>query len=314
MIFTSSENWYSWSYNGNKFSRSKSKDDIFSTEFNSKVKNVKTFKDELLAAARNILDHYSGLKPCIMFSGGVDSELVLRAFIDIGIKPEVFIFKYENNYNIYDVTYATTICSILNVNYKIIDFNLKNFYENQAESIADQAQIDRAITLPQLKFMDYVDDLPIYAASDPSWTRLSDDYSIKNQWVMRCWEHDIGWSKYIVHNNRPAVMEFFKWTPELLLSWNETAWLKKLVNDFYHGKLGTNSTKIIGYREVYSDLIERQKKTGFEKCDSLINEFQNFIEVKNNGLHFRRYFDRTYDQLLSDLCLNRIGVLSNFER
>jgi hypothetical protein len=314
MIYTSSNNWYSWSYNGKKFSRSESKDDIFSTEFNIENVRAGSFKEELLNTSKNILDHYSSLTPCIMFSGGVDSEIVLRSFLEIGANPEVLIFRYENDYNIYDVSYAVTVCSLLNVDYKIVDFNLKKFYENDAETISEHSQVDRAMALPQLKFLDYVDGLPIYSASDPSWTRLDNDYSVKDQWVMRCWEHDIGWSKYCVYKNRPAVMEYFKWTPELLLSWNKTQWLQNLINDHYYGKLGTNSTKIIGYREVYPNLIERKKKTGFEDCIELITEFEIFLEKKNAGLNFRRYYDRTYDQLLSGLCQNFIDVPSHLER
>jgi hypothetical protein len=314
MIYTSSNNWYSWSYNGDRFSRSKSKEDIFSTEFNTKNFIPKSFKEELLNNSKNILDHYSNLKPCIMFSGGIDSEIVLRSFLEIGVIPEVLIFRYENDYNIYDVSYAVTVCSLLNLNYKIVDFNLKKFYENDAEAVSEHSQVDRAMALPQLKFLDYVDGLPIYSASDPSWVRLNDNYSVKGQWVMRCWEHDIGWSKYCVYKNQPAIMEYFKWTPELLVSWNKTKWLQKLINDYYYGKLGTNSTKIIGYREAYTDLIERKKKTGFETCTDLIGEFEIFLEKKNNGLNFRRYYDRSYDQLVSDLCQNLTVEPSCLER
>jgi hypothetical protein len=301
MIYTSSQNWYSWSYNGVKFARSESAADAFSTEFNRRAVNTGSLKDELLIAARDILEHYPSLTPCIFFSGGVDSEIVLRSFIEIGAKPKVYIVRYEQDYNIYDVSYAVAICSTLGVEHTIIDFNLKKFYENDAEQISADAQLDRAMTMPQLKFMDYVDGLPIYSASDPSWMRPSSDYSVKENWLMRCWEHDIGWSKYARFKNRPAVMEFFKWSPNLLAAWNQTKWLQHLINDRYTGRLGTNSTKIIGYREAFPDLIERKKKTGFETCDHLIIEFEQFLEKKYRGLPFRRYFDRTFDQVMLDL-------------
>lgn len=314
MIYTSSQNWYSWSYNGCKFSRSQSPSDIFSTEFNAVPNNPRSLKEEMLSASRDILDHYPNLTPCIFFSGGVDSEIVLRSFIEVGANPEVYIVRYENDYNIYDVSYAVTICSILGIKHRIIDFNLRKFYETDAEQISYDAQIDRAMTMPQLKFMEYVDGLPIYSASDPSWTRLSSDYSIKGEWAMRCWEHDIGWSKYVRLKNIPAVMEFFKWSPNLLSAWNNTTWLRSLINDQYYGKLGTNSTKIIGYREAFPDLIERRKQTGFESCEVLISEFEKFIEEKYNGLPFRRYFDRSPDQVLLDLSQNRIGFPSHLDK
>jgi hypothetical protein len=302
VIYNSSNNWYSWSYNGKKYSRSVSHDEVFETHFNVTSVKCKSFKEELCRASADIMDHYSGIKPSIMFSGGIDSEIVLRSFIDIGADPKVYIGRYNNDYNIYDVSYAITICSILGIDYKIIDINLQKFFENEAETVSEIGQLDRPLTLPQLKLMEYVDGLPIYCTGEPSWNRSDDDYSKKGTWLMSCWEHDIGWTKYSIAKQRPAVMEYFKWTPELLLAWNTTRWISCLINDHYHGKLGTNSTKIRGYREAYPDLINRTKKTGFESCFNLINEFENFLKKKYNGLPFRRHFDRSYNQLLSDLC------------
>jgi hypothetical protein len=114
---------------------------------------------------------------------------------------------------------------------------------------------------------------------------------------MRCWEYEIGWSKYIKTLNRPAVMEWWKWTPELVLAFTKTEWFNKLINDQYYGKLGVHSTKIIGYREAFPNLVLRGKKTGFESCMNLITEFENFLSDKNNGLIFRRYYDRSLEDL-----------------
>jgi hypothetical protein len=75
------------------------------------------------------------------------------------------------------------------------------------------------------------------------------------------------------------------------------AWFKKLINDEYYGKLGTNSTKLIGYREAYPDMIDRQKKTGFENIDSLINEFALFLQKKYAGSHYVHLVDRTIAEL-----------------
>jgi hypothetical protein len=314
VIYNSSQNWYSWSYDGVKYSRSQTHKELFETQFNIKSVKCGSFRKELQNAAKDIMDHYPGLRPSVMFSGGVDSEIVLRAFIDIGSNPNVYIGRYNNDYNIYDVSYAITICSMLGIDYKIVDLNIEKFFENDAESISELGQLDRPLTLPQMKLMEQVDGLPIYCTGEPSWNRLDDDYSKKGTWLMSCWEHDIGWTKYSWIRKRPAVMEFFKWTPELLLAWNTTKWIPKLINDHYYGRLGTNSTKIIGYREAYQELIDRKKKTGFENCSELINEFETFLEKKYNGLPFRRHCDRTYNQLLSDLCQDLSTVPSYFER
>lgn len=301
MIYTSENNWYSWNYgDGPKFGR-QLKNETLHTSYSKFKGVVSSFSDELLKTASSTLDYYPNIRPSILFSGGVDSEIVLRSYLKIGANPKVYIIRYEDDYNIYDVSYAITICSLLNVEYTIIDFNLKKFYENDAEKISELAQVCRPRALPQCKFMDLVDGLPILGSSDLTGVRTNDDYSKKGTWLIRCWEHDIGWSKYLRETNRPGIAEWFKWSPGLVISFTQMQWFDKITNDEYYGKLGFNSTKIIGYRETYPDLIERRKQTGFEKVDPLINEFELFLKTKYKGLPFRQYVDRTIGELRTEI-------------
>lgn len=300
-MYTSENNWYYWQYNnGPKFGR-KIIGDKFTTTFSQYTGTVGTFKEELLKAAKSTVDTYPTLTPCIFLSGGIDSELLLRSFLEIGAKPEVYIVRYENDYNIYDVSYAITICSILNIEYKLIEFNLKKFYENNAEKISEVSQSDRPRALPYCKFIELVDGLPILGGSDLTISRNNKDYSIKGDWVVKCVEHDISWSKYAQAINKPSIPEWYKWSPGLVLSFINLNWCKSLVNDEFIGKMGTNSTKILGYKEAYSDLIDRQKKTGLEKVEFLIKEFEEFLIKKNNGLHYRDTFDRKFSNLEKEI-------------
>ena len=302
-MYTSENNWYYWSYGTLPAFSRQSGLLPFTTTFSQYTGPVSSFKDELCKAASSTIDHATD-KITVLFSGGVDSEIMLRSFLDVGYTPNIIIARYENDYNLYDVSYAVTICSMLNVSYRILDFSLQKFYEHDAERVSDISQIDRPAALPYCKLLELVDGFPIMGASDMSPMRLSDDYSFKGQWIMRCWEHDIGWSKFIRAINRPGIAEWFKWTPGLVASYMNTTWFKGLVSDFYYGKTGSNSTKIIGYREAYPDLIERKKQTGFEKITSLKNEFESFLKNKYDGLPYRNTCDRTVSELQAILRIN----------
>jgi hypothetical protein len=302
-MWTSENNWYKWFYNDRPFSN-QTGNKLFTTSFScGYIPANKTFKEEILNANTSIVNYFNVKKPSILFSGGLDSEIVLRGFLELKIIPNVYIFRYENDYNLYDVSYAVTICSLLNVDYKIIDFNLKKFYENEAERLSDLSQIDRPRALPYCKFLESIDELPILCASDLTIYRTNDDYTQPGKWMIRCWEHDVGWSKFIKNINKPAVAEWFKWTPGLVYSFIKTTWCNNLVKDHYIGKLGINSTKIIGYRESYPDLIFRKKQTGFEKIDSLAVEFEEFLKKKNKELLYRQYYDREFDSLEKEICM-----------
>lgn len=300
-MFTSENNWYGWKY-GDLPLFSRQPDELeFTTEFSKYNGTVGTFKEELLKAAASTLDHCNS-KPTVLYSGGIDSEIMLRAFIDIGSKPNVIIARYENDYNIYDVSYAIVTCEILNVPYKIVDFSLVKFYETEALNYAELAQIDRPRALPYCKLLDMVDGFPVMGASDLSPYRTNSDYSKQGTWKMRCWEHDIGWSKFLRAIDKPGIAEWFKWTPGLVLAYLKTEWFQNLVNDKYYGKLGSNSTKIIGYREAYPTLIDRTKRTGFEHINILAEEVEQQILRKFNRLPYRNTYDRTIDGLINEIC------------
>lgn len=305
MIYSSQDNWYYWTYesnpdlkNGRQLSNEKNQLRTFYSKYSGQVKS---FKEELELAAASTLDHYPGLRPSVFFSGGVDSELILRSYINIGANPEVFIVRYENDLNLYDVSFAITVCEVLNVRYNLIDFNLRRFYENDAVAISEIAQIDRPRMLPHLKFTEVADGLIIVGHSDIAWHRPSDDYSEKVEWEAIDFEHDLGCDKYNIAMNRPAVYQWWKWTPGLVLSYMNLDWFKKLMNDEYFGKRGINSTKVIGFQEAFPDMLPRAKKTGFESIDPLIDEVEAALEEKYKGLPFRQSVFRKHSKLLGDI-------------
>ena len=301
MIFTSENNWYKWQYDDQELFGRQTGNAKFKTCYGKFNGIVHDFKTELEKAAASTLDHYPGLRPQIFFSGGVDSELILRSYINIGANPEVFIVRYEDDLNMHDISYAIIICNLLGVKYNIIDFNLQKFYENDAEIVSNQAQIDEPEMLPQLKYTECADELIIVGLSDITWTRQNEDYSVKSNWIARDLEFDIGCDKYNILHNRTAIYQWWHWTPGLILAYTKLKWFQRLVNDEFKGKLGVGSTKLLGFQEIYPDLIPRQKYGGFEKSKELLNEFENHIKRKNNGLIYRNEVHRTLEELLLEI-------------
>lgn len=274
-MYASLNDWYSWNYNNQQFQ----------TTYKPYTERVSSFKEELIKAASITLDQF-GNDTSILFSGGSESDLMLRSFLAIKAKPNVYIVRYENDYNLYDVSYAVTICSLLNVDYKIIDFNLTRFFENDACRISEIAEIDRPRALPYCKILELVDGVPVFGRGEPNPIKS------KNTWIQRCHEYDVGRIKYARAINKPAVAEWFKWTPGLVISYMNLNWFNNLINDKYNVS-DASTTKLIGYKEAYPDLIDRNKKTGFEQLDNLINEVDKHLFNKNKGYLHRAFHDHT---------------------
>jgi len=155
--------------------------------------------------------------------------------------------------------------------------------------------------LPSLKYMDMVDGLPIVGHSDVRWFKTSKDTPYYGEWVGQCFEHDIGCDKYIEHKGRPAVYQWFKWTPGLVLSYTKMRWFQELITGHYKRETEINNTKIIGYKSLYDNLIPRKKYTGFEKIDPIINEFEEHLLFKNKGLIYRGDTKRTLNQMWMEI-------------
>lgn len=273
---------------------------IYNTSYsNNGVQNL-SFKDALFYNAEETINEYHDETFEIMFSGGVDSELVLRVYKDLGKKINVNIFRYEKDYNLYDVSFAIVVSEKLGLSYKIIDFDLENFYVDKAREVYEIAKCSHARALPQLVFMHYVEGIPIYSEAVPRWYRPNSDYSVKAEWIIQDFEYEISWDRYALHYLRPAIMQWFRFTPEIQLGWMNTNWFKDLTNDRLIGKLGVNSTKYLGYQEVYPDIIPRQKKSGFESAEHIVNKFQKTLEINGKYLYAQtttRLFSEFYREL-----------------
>jgi hypothetical protein len=258
-------NWFSWTYdNGLEYGPKLHP----TAEFKLVLKNtitrpIKSYYEELLENGRIIRDTFSGPLD-LLFSGGVDSEIILRVYQDLGIPINVYIFKYENDYNLPEYTQALKSCNKLNVTPKIIDFNLQKFFENDAYDIQQKVFAVESGRLPHMKLTEYCDGLPIIGSGEPYIRRTSRDLNKKYPWVFELDEKCHHWSVYHKTINRPCITDWYEYSPELILSYFNLPYAQHLLNDEVHGKLSNESTKCEVHQEYWSDLDLRQKLVGFE--------------------------------------------------
>ena len=301
MIF-SENNWYNWQYGDGPLNGRHTFGKVFKTNYGRCYENIGSYKEELVKVAKSTVDSFANQKFKLLFSGGSDSEVVLRSYLAIKHPIEVVIYRYENDFNLYDVSYAVTICNLLGVEYKIIDFNLGKFFENDAERYAELAEIDRPAALPYLNFLEMSDDIPILGQGDPWWFRKQGiDYSIKGEWGYGDMEVFTGSSKFLLAINKPGIPTWFKWRPGLVWAYTNLEWFKILTNDGIIGKSGVSSTKLQGYKEVFPDMLARSKATGLEKISALVSEFETFLFKKNKGLLYRQEHLQSFSQLRENI-------------
>lgn len=295
MFFYLENNWTQWGYQQHNSLFRQSPDDTFRMQFLSCSDPLGSLRQEAVHACESIRDVYA--EPlCVLFSGGAESEIMLRAFCEARIPVSIYIARYENDYNIYDVSHAVVICESLQLPYTIIDFNLTDFFENRAESYAVLSQIFEPRMLPHLAFAEQVDGIPLLAGGEVALRRTNSNYTRPGTWVIDEKEYNWGWVKYFLAINRPAVPDWCRWTSNLYLAWMQLDWFKQLINDEYYGKLGINSTKIQGYREQWPELMPRIKAHGFERIGDLAIELEQYLDKKYNRAAHEARVSYTVDE------------------
>ena len=90
------DSWFTWYYDGAEYGPKLHPESKFEITFKKVItRPLKSYREELLLNTQIIADTFNGPFD-LMFSGGVDSEVILRCHKELGIPINVFIFRYEN--------------------------------------------------------------------------------------------------------------------------------------------------------------------------------------------------------------------------
>ena len=254
------DDWLSWSYDGIKFGNKTTPKSEFDFQFKKIINRpLKSHKEELLENTRVIRDSFK--EPFdLLFSGGLDSEIILRCHVELKIPINVFIFKYENDYNYHDVRHALRICDELNVTPTVVDFNLQKFFENDAYDIWKKGYFHKAGTLPHMKMIEYLDNIPILGLGQPDW-------SFENsEWQFNLNETDHCQSIYGVAVNRLMLDCWYEYSPEVILSHMQLPNMQHLINNAVPGdQFVFDTKKYYLYKKIWPEIAVRSKRNGFEK-------------------------------------------------
>ncbi len=259
------KNWMTFSFDGIEKSPKQTYKSILSLNFNvpKDIKNM-SYYDALKENARIMRDSFS--EPFdVLLSGGIDSEVMVRTFKDLGIAHNTFIFRYEDDLNIRDINSSIQICQALNIPYKIIDFNLSKFYEQDAKAIFEKTLVPNVASLSRIKWLEYLDNIPVFGEGEPYWKRdFGGDYTKKSPWSLHLSEREMFISLNAHYINRPIIGEWYQYTPYIMASYYQESLIQSLLDDKLIGKESTLSSRLTLHRQYWKDIVEKSKLTGYE--------------------------------------------------
>lgn len=295
-------NWLTWEYNDNEYGTKSRLDDEFVLRLNKTVKrSVMHYYDELYENARKLRDLIVGPMD-LLFSGGIDSEVILRVYRDLKIPINVFIFKYEDMLNYREFNHAVKVCEDLNVNSTVVDFNVSKFFENDAYDIWTKCYCNSSGWLPHMKMTEYLDNTPVFGSGDPYWRKQDD-----GTWMFEIDEGAKFWTQYHSKIGRVAVTDWYEYSPEVILSHMQLPRIQQLINNQQPGKTSSFSNKSPVHKDHWHDIVIRPKMVGFERDKEIeknskpefMLEFERQYTSKVNSVTYRY----TADEIIDLLCL-----------
>lgn len=236
--------------------------------------NKNSYRNELLRVAK--LQHIEYGKDMTLFvSGGTDSEIMARSFTDQGLKPKCIIIKFKGDYNLSEVAEAVEVVNELSLPYEIIEFDVKDYYlSGAADELAINIQCE---LLPFLVFFEVAKK--ISGASILGGELLVDKHytSTKPTWGIRNLEtYEAAHVRFSEKYNIPFIIEWFSYTPELMLYYLEDPSVKELVstnNNYW--SITPLKNQIL--RKLVPNLRIKSKSTGYENLSALLTESKQHL-------------------------------------
>ena len=98
-----------WSYDDKEFSIRETPEQTYYERSNVVSRNVGSLYEECLNNAKAIRNTVSG-RIAVLYSGGIDSEIVVQSFYESKIPIDIYIIRFNNNLNLHDIEWATKFC------------------------------------------------------------------------------------------------------------------------------------------------------------------------------------------------------------
>ena len=257
-----------------------------------------SWRDELTRTADTVLREY-GKDLVVFLSGGTDSEIVARNFLEIGHKPGCVTIKFKNDYNIDDVREAEEIAKILNLDLEIIEFDVNDFYRS-----GEALEFSKEIDCTQITYlMVYYHIKKLGAPSVMGGEQMLRKHVSKDT---ASWYHcfreneDASAMRFSEKFKIPLVNEWFSYTPEMMLYYLEDYQIQTLVNS-PNFKVSSVSSKNTILKELFPEIRAKLKTHGFERLLGFNGEVYSKMK-----LHHVKKLTRSLDGIMIDTLIKQL--------
>lgn len=267
------ENHFKFGYNDEYFNLRKSPTDIWNVTYGRCKRQPGNFREECVHAAKLIRQNTNS-DIYVLLSGGLDSEIVARSFIEADIDITCIIGRFNGFMNEHDIRYAINFCIEYEVKYEFLDINIIDFWKYKLYKYASST----GCISPQLPIVMYIAD----QVDGHAVLGSGECYLVQNHLhVFELWEKEkiASWYRHFLINNKEGTPGFFQYTPELMLSFINDKIITEIKDKCEGVSTYYEKTKL--YKEYWPELKDRKIYTGFEKYEELdYNLYRPYLEAK----------------------------------
>lgn len=250
---------------------------VFCGQADPSIYKKSSWRQELIRTADCVYREYG--KDLILFlSGGTDSEIVLRNFLEIGVVPRCVTIKFKHDYNLPDVNEAIAIAKEVGVPLEILDFDVKEFWNS-----GEAAEFSKEIDCSQITYLTvYYHIKKLSAAAVMGGEQLLKKNVTSNNvyWCHHFRENeDASAMRFSFKYNIPLVNEWFSYTPEMMLYYLEDPDVQNLINNPNY-KITSVSSKNSILKKLYPEIRVKHKTHGFERLLGFNIETYNIMKEK----------------------------------
>lgn len=259
--------------------------DIFIAAYGKCENKELSWRDANLMAARIIYDNKIG-DLWLLLSGGMDSEICLRSFLDQNLPIKTASLVYKGQQNSEESFFIKKLIAEYSLKHECVEIDLDPFLDSKDFlDTVDLVQCVSPIIGCHLWLANQLPGTPIIAQGEVHLKKtISNDYvSGMSAYVPSPWylvESERLCSIYMnfIKRKKPAIPGFFQYLPEQTYSFlTQNPYLEKLISNQIVGKLGTRSSKNLMSQQFYPEIKMRHKYDGWENMQELHTRFRVFL-------------------------------------
>lgn len=303
---------FSYGYDGELYNLRSSPTSMFECHYQRATYWPYSFRQECVNVCVKISDYAKTVNrvPVVLLSGGLDSEIVVRAFIESGREFRTITHKFAHGLNQHEIDVVDQFCIAQGITPNYRDIDIEDWLiSDAAVELAELSKCVQPEMLPTTKLITDVwneGGLPVLGNGDlylskeinPAWRM--DTGAKKYIWTYIEYEYILAWMRYCSQEGITGAINFFQQTPEIVLAMATESEIQYLVDESPLGKQSSRSAKYEVYKKYWPDIVSRPKYHGGENISSLCDYLQKSL-LNSRYIEYTKKWKKPFDQFVKDL-------------